>query len=259
MLLHHHCVWEEISKQQCLWYSSAPRLKHCSTSSPLPAAAYPNAGLTRDDCCPQPNFLVKVLPLLSAHLSYIITPSKCCKVFQHHWNITSEDEKIKPCHPHRPLAPEVIAEFILHSSWGWKENTASFTRCLLFLWIDRKGFPLQTPDILFLTMQQHDFSQAFNTKIQKRKNTICVKLNTVSDNHRLNQRSQRNVYSKQPQTQSHYFVQREGLHPSCSVTEADGSAKCHRAQCAVQSETSTCCNKCAVAGDILQALGTFKI
>lgn len=91
---------------------------------------------------------------------------------------------------------------------------------------------------------------------------MCVKLNIFlmkhSDNNRSNQRPECNTYSKQPK-KSHRSVQWEGLHPSHSLTEADGSAKSGQAQCAVQSEASTCCDKRVVTGDILRALGTFKI
>lgn len=58
---------------------------------------------------------------------------------------------------------------------------------------------------------------------------------------------------------SHIAVQWEGLHPSHSLTAADSSMQSGQAQCAVQSEISTCCDKRVVIGDILQVLGTFKI
>lgn len=91
---------------------------------------------------------------------------------------------------------------------------------------------------------------------------MCVKLNIVlmkhRDSNRSNQRPECNVYSKQLK-KSHYSLQWEGSNPSHSLTEAGGSVKCGRAQCSVQSETSTCCDKCVVIGDTLQAFGTFKI
>ena len=148
-LVHHHRIWGEIPKQQCLQSGPAPWLGGCPTSSPPQETTHPDAGLTSDDFSTA-RFPGRSPPTpLSTHLSYITSTSRCCEVFQHHWNVVSEDEK------NLVTPTDLCHQKLLQNSFQLRlkgEHHKVYKIALISL--NRQRFPLQTPAILFLSPKE---------------------------------------------------------------------------------------------------------